>query len=296
VVLAAAAAVLVVVAIGLGVVAYLTYQDARDTRAATRPLATRVAQLDADVTAADSAIDRLTALFAAVRAQADATKAAVDATNQAASNYNQAESRRRWARTRPTLWAHSSRPPPRCAPRPIRRRPRWRHWGAPVADRGRTSSQGRASSQGKVSGWLVAAVLVAFAVALVAAGALVWARREADDADTHRAELTAELAASTGTKAADRLAAARATIDTVRSQLDAIPGELQQVTSLEQQDAALVQAALDAGKKGDVPAYNEAVTKRNVLAPQVDAAVEKLRTDVNAALTALATVTNRTVP
>jgi hypothetical protein len=82
----------------------------------------------------------------------------------------------------------------------------------------------------------------------------------------------------------------------VRSQLDAIPGELQQVTSLEQQDAALVQAALDAGKKGDVPAYNEAVTKRNVLAPQVDAAVEKLRTDVNAALTALATVTNRTVP
>jgi hypothetical protein len=147
-----------------------------------------------------------------------------------------------------------------------------------------------------VSGWLVAAVFVAFAVALVAAGALVWARREADDADTHRAELTAELAASTGTKAADRLAAARATIDTVRSQLDAIPGELQQVTSLEQQDAALVQAALDAGKKGDVPAYNEAVTKRNVLAPQVDAAVEKLRTDVNAALTALATVTNRTVP
>ena len=54
--------------------------------------------------------------------------------------------------------------------------------------------------------------------------------------------------------------------------------------------------ALDAGKKGDVPAYNEAVDKRNTLAPQVDAAIEKLRTDTNAVLLALAKVTNRTAP
>jgi hypothetical protein len=71
---------------------------------------------------------------------------------------------------------------------------------------------------------------------------------------------------------------------------------MQQVVDLQQQDALLVQAALDAGKKADVPAYNEAVTKRNTLAPQVDAAVEKLRTDVNTVLLALANVTNRTAP
>jgi hypothetical protein len=57
-----------------------------------------------------------------------------------------------------------------------------------------------------------------------------------------------------------------------------------------------VQAALEAGKKGDVPAYNEAVTQRKSLAPQVDAAIDKLRTDTNAVLLALAKVTNRTAP
>ncbi len=108
--------------------------------------------------------------------------------------------------------------------------------------------------------------------------------------------MRAALASDTNGAAADRLAAARATVASVRAQLDAIPAELTQVADLEQQDVALVQAAFDAGKKGDVPAYNEAVTKRNVLAPQVDAAVEKLRTDVNAVLMALATITNRTAP
>ena len=153
-----------------------------------------------------------------------------------------------------------------------------------------------APARGSVSGWLVAAVVVALLVVVAAAAALVWASGEADDARADRAELTAQLAVSSGGEAVDRLAAARSTIATVRAQLDAIPGDLQRVADLEQQDTRLVQAALDAGQQGNVPAYNDAVTKRNILAPQVDAAVDKLRTDVNAVLNALATVTNRTVP
>jgi hypothetical protein len=153
-----------------------------------------------------------------------------------------------------------------------------------------------ASPPRRVSGWLVASCIVTFVFALAAAGALVWANREADAATAHREVVRAALAANTNGAAADRLAAASATVASVRAQVDAIPAELTQVADLEQRDTALVRAAYDAGKKGDVPAYNEAVTKRNVLAPQVDAAVEKLRTDVNVVLTALATITNRTAP
>jgi len=151
-------------------------------------------------------------------------------------------------------------------------------------------------TRGRVSGWLIAAVLASFLLALVAGGALVWANRERDDAQQQRRRLETELAVRDQAGSPDRLAATRNAIESVRPQLSALPAEMQQVAALQQQDALLVQAALDAGKKADVPAYNEAVTKRNTLAPQVDAAVEKLRTDVNLVLLALAKVTNRTAP
>jgi hypothetical protein len=147
-----------------------------------------------------------------------------------------------------------------------------------------------------VSGWLIAAVVATFLLALVAGGALVWANRERDDAQQQHQRLQAELAMHHNAGSPDRLARTRNAIESVRPQLSALPAEMQQVVDLQQQDALLVQAALDAGKKADVPAYNEAVTKRNTLAPQVDAAVEKLRTDVNTVLLALANVTNRTAP
>jgi hypothetical protein len=147
-----------------------------------------------------------------------------------------------------------------------------------------------------VSGWLIAAVVPAFLAALVAGGALVWATRDQADAEQDQARLRRELVVTSTAGSRDKLEATRAAITTVRAQLDALPTEMQAVVDLEGQDAALVQAALDAGKAGNVPGYNEVVTKRNDLAPQVDAAVEKLRTDVNAVLVALATVTNRTAP
>lgn len=153
-----------------------------------------------------------------------------------------------------------------------------------------------AERRGRVSGWLVAALVVALLLVGAGAAALVWARGEQDDAQAQRRRLETELAVQRDADSPDRLATTREAIGSVRAQIDALPAELQSVVDLQAQDVALLQAALDAGKAGNVPAYNEAVDKRNVLAPQVDAAVEKLRTDTNTVLLALAKVTNRTAP
>ena len=152
------------------------------------------------------------------------------------------------------------------------------------------------TSRARVSGWLLLAVAAAFVAALAAGAALVWANGERDDAERHRAGVEAVLVVRRGEGSPDRLAGTRAAITGVRAQLGELSPESKHAADLVQQDAALVQAALDAGAKGDVAAFNEAVTKRNQLAPQVDAAVEQLRSDVNAVLVALATVTNRTAP
>ena len=90
-VLAVVAVVLVLVAAGLGVFAVLTYQDAQDTRDASRPLEARAAKLRADVSTSDVAIDDLAALFFAIQEQSTATANAVTATNKAAAQYNSAE-------------------------------------------------------------------------------------------------------------------------------------------------------------------------------------------------------------
>jgi hypothetical protein len=142
----------------------------------------------------------------------------------------------------------------------------------------------------------VAAVVVAVLLVAAGAAALVYAQREHDDALRQQQRLTTALLVQREAGSPDRLSATRDAIAAERAHLDAIRGELRQVTDLQAQDVALVHAALAAGKTGDVAAYNEAVTKRNDLAPQVDAAIEKLRTDTNAVLLALAKVTNRTAP
>jgi hypothetical protein len=155
---------------------------------------------------------------------------------------------------------------------------------------------GEPAARTRISGWLVLALVVALVAAVAAGGALVWARQDRADAQHRRSAVAAALAEHEGRGAPDRLAATRATISGVRRQLGAIPAESTAVADLSEQDAQLVQAALAAGVKGDLAAYNDAVAKRNDLAPKVDAAVEKLRVDVNAALDALAAVTKRTTP
>jgi hypothetical protein len=89
--LAALTVVFVLIAVGCGALAYITWQDANDVRAATKPLEARTAQLHADQSAADVAIDRLTAVFGAIRAQSEATATAVGTANQAAQRFNNAQ-------------------------------------------------------------------------------------------------------------------------------------------------------------------------------------------------------------
>jgi hypothetical protein len=149
---------------------------------------------------------------------------------------------------------------------------------------------------GRVSGWSIAAFVVALLVLGVAAGALVWARSDRDDARREQAQVRRVLAASRDAGAADRLAATRAELARIRPQLDAAVATSAHVADLTQQDATLVESVLDAAGRGDVAAYNEAAAKRNDLAPQVDATVEQLRNDVNAVLVALGAVTQRTAP
>jgi hypothetical protein len=90
-VLAIVAVLLVVVAVALGTGTFLVWRDATETRDATKPLEARVAQLQTDLTSANTVIDRYTELFAAITAQTDATAKAVDAANQAAQQYNTAQ-------------------------------------------------------------------------------------------------------------------------------------------------------------------------------------------------------------
>jgi hypothetical protein len=90
--LAIVAVVLVLVAAGLGVLAFRTYGDAQDTRDANRALQARVTRLRTELSSADTAIDDLSALFLAIQAQNEATANAVTSTNKAAAQYNSAES------------------------------------------------------------------------------------------------------------------------------------------------------------------------------------------------------------
>jgi cytochrome c5 len=144
------------------------------------------------------------------------------------------------------------------------------------------------------SRWLVAALCVASVAVLAAGAAWWWARGQQASADEARARVEHMLVRERAPGTADRLAETDAAIEGVRPQLVGLPAQMGKVADLAQQDATLVQAALDAGAKGDVAAYNQAVAQRNALAPQVDAAQEQLRVDGNRVLDALARVTNRT--
>jgi hypothetical protein len=144
-----------------------------------------------------------------------------------------------------------------------------------------------------VARWLTAAVALALAAVLVGGAALVWARRDRDDAQRDRARVERALA-SRRAGSRDELSAVRQEMTAVRPRLAALQTDLTQVDDLTHQDATLVQAVVDAGQKGDVAAYNQAVAQRNAVALKADAAQEKLRDDTNAVLDALARVTNRT--
>jgi len=72
----------------------------------------------------------------------------------------------------------------------------------------------------------------------------------------------------------------------VKDQLGAIGQGAIPVADLDQGDLDAVRAAVQAGLAGDVTAYNAAVDQREALDPQHDAAVEQLRQQANAVITA----------
>ncbi len=135
--------------------------------------------------------------------------------------------------------------------------------------------------------------MLAFVLALLlAAGAaafLAMSLREHDDAQSElssaRVSLRAERAASS--TAAVQLAEAHRVVGAAAKALAAVPAAADAVAKLDEQDLGLVKAALQAGLAGDLDSYNQAVDQRDVIDPEHDAAVEKLRQQVNSLITAL---------
>jgi hypothetical protein len=135
--------------------------------------------------------------------------------------------------------------------------------------------------------------VLAFAVALVmvlgSAAFLVVSLREREDARselaTARVALRHERAVST-TSAID-LTVAHRELGTLQQQLTAVGPSAAAIAKLDQQDLESVRAALHAGLAGDLDAYNQAVEQRGAIVPEPDAALEQLRQQANAIITAL---------
>jgi len=139
------------------------------------------------------------------------------------------------------------------------------------------------------SGWR----WIGFGVALVCAfaGAAFFAvsvqdhGNARDDLAHARRELVA--ARSNSSRDARTLTKAQHTVASVHDQLTAVGKYAVPVADLDQGDLDAVRAAVQAGLAGDVTAYNAAVDQRATLDPQHDAAVEDLRQQANAVITAL---------
>jgi hypothetical protein len=134
-----------------------------------------------------------------------------------------------------------------------------------------------------------AACLVALVVALGAVAFLVLGvldHRDARDQLTSAEHdyVTARAATSDDGRALSRVLQV---LDSVRDDLAGIGKGAPAVADLDQQDDAAVRAAVEAGLAGDVAAYNAAVDHRTTLDPQHAAAVEQLRQQANAVITAL---------
>jgi hypothetical protein len=139
------------------------------------------------------------------------------------------------------------------------------------------------------SRWNLAALLVAAAMVIAAGGFLVLSVLDRSDARAalHRDEvaLTRERARRTG--AVSLVTRARSDVRALGPQLDALARAGDIVALLDGQSLAAVKAAVEAGLAGDVAGYNAAVAQLNAMNAGNDAALEKLRVQVNALVMAL---------
>jgi hypothetical protein len=139
------------------------------------------------------------------------------------------------------------------------------------------------------AGWRRVAFSAALLLALGGAAFLVLSVQEHNDARDGLTRTRHELATARAASSRDTQALTKVqdTIDSVKDQLGAIGTGAVPVADLDQSDLGAVRAAVQGGLAGDVTAYNAAVDQREGLDPQHDAAVEQLRQQANAVITAL---------
>lgn len=138
------------------------------------------------------------------------------------------------------------------------------------------------------TGWRWIAFGAALLLALGGAAFLVLSVQEHNDARDELARTRRELAAARANSSRDTQALTKVqrTIDSVKDQLGAIGTGAVPVADLDQRDLDAVRAAVQAGLAGDATTYNAAVDQREGLDAQHDAAVEQLRQQANAIITA----------
>ncbi len=106
-----------------------------------------------------------------------------------------------------------------------------------------------------------------------------------DDLAAARVQLVTQRAASS--KDSKRVRHAQAVVATVHDQLGALAPGVTGLADLDQKDLDAVRAAIQGGLAGTLADYNAAVDQRTALDPQHDAALEQLRQQANAVITAL---------
>jgi hypothetical protein len=129
---------------------------------------------------------------------------------------------------------------------------------------------------------------VGLVLALLGAAFLVWSISQHQEARDDLAAARVQLAtrrADTSSDAA-QLQQALDAVGTVREQLRAVDQGVVGVADLDQQDLDAVRAAVQSGLGGKLADYNTAVDQRAALDPRHDAALEQLRQQANAVITA----------
>jgi hypothetical protein len=137
----------------------------------------------------------------------------------------------------------------------------------------------------------------AFAVALVLAlggiAFLVVSISQHQDAHDDLVETRVQLATqrATASKDSKRVRNAQDVVATVHDQLAALEPGVAGLADLDQKDLDAVRAAIQGGLAGKLADYNAGVDQRTALDPQHDAALEQLRQQANAVITALTALT-----
>ena len=137
--------------------------------------------------------------------------------------------------------------------------------------------------------WRWVAAVTAFLLAVAGVAFLVVSVQQHDDAQDELTHAEHQLAVARANSSSDarQLTKAQQQARSVHDQLTALGQGVGAVADLDQRDLDAVRSALQAGLGGDLSGYNTAVDSRGALDPQHDSAVEQLRQQENAVITAL---------